>query len=436
MKNVILITIDSLRADHLGCLGFPGKTTPNLDEIARKGILFSQAISNAPYTPVSFRSILSSTSYSMYDDDKYLSKYRTTIQEVLKKKGYHTAAFHCSPYISSYFNFNKGFDTFEDGVKIERDILNNRVDETALKQKLFKKFKLIKLKMEIFLRVLMNRLFRRADEINEMAISWLDNNPGNFFLWVHHMDVHYPYIPYDVNKFSLNYIKVIKANFKFNHGIIKNPEDVSRDDLEFLISLYDKRIESVDKATGDFINKLKERDILKDTMVIITSDHGEEFLEHGCIGHFHGGHLYDELLRVPLIIYAEEIGENIVVRDQVELMSIPPTIIDALGFKKPGDFMGRSLLPVIRGDKGEDYVISEFSRNKISYREPGWKFIYNKETEKYELYDLFNDPLEKQDISQKEPGKVEEIRKRISSHETFLEKEKVKRKLRKLKVEI
>ncbi|RLF88962.1 sulfatase, partial [Thermococci archaeon] len=112
IKNVILLTIDCLRADHLSCLGYHRETTPQLDRIAKRGILFLQAISNGNSTPTAFRPLLTSTPLSMYNDDKYLSKYRVTIQEALKRNGFTTAAFHSNPYLSSYFGYSRGFDTF------------------------------------------------------------------------------------------------------------------------------------------------------------------------------------------------------------------------------------------------------------------------------------------------------------------------------------
>lgn len=114
MKNVILITIDCLRADHVGCLGYDRPTTPNIDELAEAGVLFTQAFSQGSKTATSFPALLASTYPLMFEGYKRISEPRKMISEVLKENGYTTAAFHSNPTLSSYFNYDRGFDTFED----------------------------------------------------------------------------------------------------------------------------------------------------------------------------------------------------------------------------------------------------------------------------------------------------------------------------------
>ena len=446
MKNAILITIDSLRADHLSCSGYHRKTTPQLDEIAKRGILFSQAISNGTSTPTSFRAILTSTYYSMYEDSKYLSRHRVTIQEALKKRGYSTAAFHSNPWLSSLAGFDRGFDTFCEILGFKKDMLFDGIKVEGSKSLFYRtliKSRLIKFKMNKLYKFSKGEPFARANTLNKMALSWLrqGKQPKNFFIWLHYMDVHSPYIPSReyFKLFSPSFFSNVKAlnvnlKLKFNR---QKPEKISEKDLKLLIDLYDAEIRNVDTEIGSFLNELKKQDILHETLIIITADHGEEFLDHGGIGHsrYPEEHLYDELLRVPLIIYAPELGENIVIEDQVELLSIAPTIIDMLGFGRERDnFMGRSLLPLIRGKgEGANGVVSEASEVKRSYRTSEWKLIFDKYSKKCELYNLHNDPDERENIAQMEEKKVDELKQKMLNHEVIVEKERIRRKIKGLK---
>ena len=442
-KNVILITIDTLRPDHLSCLGYPRKTTPQLDEMAKHGILFTNAISNGSSTLTSFRPILTSTYHSLYDDDKFLSKYRVPIQEVLKRYGYSTAAFHSNPYLSALLGYNRGFDTFIEVSDFKKDELLKGTKAKGF-ESLFHKFlfmsKLAKFKLNKLYKFSKGEPFARANTLNEMALAWLKKQPDKFFIWLHYMDVHTPYVPQKeylklFSSSSHNIIKELELYLKIKQGMRKiNPEGISEKDLKLLIDLYDAEIRQVDAQVGFFLDELGKIGILDETLIIITADHGEEFFEHGAFGHAKQ-HLYDELLHVPLIIYAPCIGENIIINEQVELLSIAPIIVDILGLKRELDnFMGKSLLPLINGNKeGSKSVISEASRNKISYREPKWKCIFDNESKKYELYALYNDPNEKENVADREKEKVEEMKRKILYHEGIMEREKMKRKIKGLK---
>lgn len=442
MKNVILITIDSLRADHLSCSGYHRNTTPHLDGLAKRGILFSQAISNGASTPTSFRAILTSTSLSMYDDDRYLSKYRVTIQEVLKRAGYSTAAYHSNPWLSSLAGFDRGFDTFGEILGLKKDVLFEGMGVEGVRS-LFYRFlfrsRLMKFKLNKLYKFSRGEPFARANTLNEMAISWLKKHPKKFFVWLHYMDVHTPYVPPKeclklFSPSSQGIIKDLGLYLKIKQSRRKDIAGISEEDLKLLIDLYDAEIRYVDTQVGSFLNELRETGVFDETLIIITADHGEEFFEHGAFGHAKQ-HLYDELLRVPLIIYAPEIGEDVVIKEQVELLSIGPTVIEAVGLGREVDnFMGRSLVPLIKGvGKRSTGVISEASRSKISYREPEWKFILDKESEKYEIYNLKEDSKEEENIAEVEKEKVKEFQQKILYHERMVEREKMRRRIKKLK---
>lgn len=442
IENIILITIDSLRADHLSCMGYPRKTTPQIDEIAKHGILFTNAISNGSNTPTSFRPMLTSTPLSMYDDDRYLSKYRTTIQEVLKRKGYSTAAFHSNPYLSGILGYDRGFDSFNEILSLDKDALFTGLKAKGIGsiiQTILFKSEILKFRLNKLYKFSKGEPFARANTLNNMAISWLKEHPEKSYIWLHYMDVHTPYVPEKkylklFSPSSSNIVKNLKLYLKIKKNMVKNSSDkMTAEDQDLLIDSYDAEIRSADTELGLFLDDLRKMNILNKTLIIITADHGEEFFEHGFFGHANE-HLYDELIRVPLIIYAPGIGENIKITEQVELLSIAPTITDVIGLERRNEFMGKSLIPIIKGtDRGEG-IISESCRTKISYREPEWKFILDTQRTEREIYNLKDDPKEKNNIAGSQPDKVKEFEQRILNRMKIIEREKMKRKLNKLKI--
>lgn len=449
-KNVILITIDDLRADHLGCFGYSRNTSPNLDSLATEGILFLQAISNGPGTRPSFQSILTSTYPLMYGGYEYLLDKRTTIAEVLKENRYSTAAFHSNPFLSRFYGYHRGFDMFDDNIGVKRlgsnDAKQKIIDKLRTNEKLFA---IIKRMYSFFKSVELP--YATADMINRKAITWMKTNQDKFFLWLHYMDVHSPFVPpYNhLREFHPHHIsrwEMLKLN-----EMINKPNEISKDELKTLIDLYDGGIRYLDDAIGSFLNELKETGILDSTIIIVTSDHGEEFKEHGGLGH--GPKLYDVSLHVPLIFYIPEfMDKNAAIKNQVSLLDIAPTILDLIGIQQNENFQGTSLVPIIKGHQKSSGVISEVShggnslkidptKRKISYRTENWKYIHDEENNCCELYDLQSDPNETKNLIGQERKKAKEFESMIVDHIsiieskcglTFLEKEKIK-KLKKLR---
>jgi arylsulfatase A-like enzyme len=387
IENVILITIDSLRADHLGCYGYHKKITPKLDELAENGIIFTHAFSNGPQTTASFPSILTSTYPLMYEVSKQqlskhrlmiqqLSKHRIMISEVLRAAGYSTAAVNCNPYLSSYYGYNRGFEYFRDffddyiGMRIQEfiksgnrakgliSIMEKKIKKVFRDSSIIYKF-LRRFQSEIlgryqekkYLEILVEVKNINAEVINKEAISWLKEKGNNkFFLWIHYMDVHFPYIP-SSKYLNYNKRKVISLNRKIIHeyNIKDNLTKISESELKQTIELYDAEIRYVDDSVAMILDEVEKLGLLANTLIIITADHGDEFLEHGDTFHFQK--LYDELLRVPLIFYAPELDEKKIIDDLVSLLDLSPTILDILDIEKPKKWLGESLLPLIKRDK-------------------------------------------------------------------------------------
>jgi arylsulfatase A-like enzyme len=264
--------------------------------------------------------------------------------------------------------------------------------------------------------------YDRAELINKKAISWLKDHKTNFFLWIHYMDVHFPYKP--PKKFQL-YIRSKPMNNLemsiLNDKLIKDDKltkssEMSEDDTKNIIDLYNGEIRYVDNEIKSLIDELRDMDILNDTLIVITADHGEQFWEHGEFGH--GANLFDELIRVPLIIYNSEY-KNIEIDEPVSLLDVSPTILDLLDISDNKTFQGTSLIPIIKGNKKSSGVISETfgkGKQKISYRTKKWKYILDEGDGQAQLYDLEADPNEEDNIVEKETERAKEFELKIIEH--------------------
>ncbi len=453
--NLILITIDCLRVDRLSCLGYSKKTTPNLDDLASAGALFTQAISVGPGTATSFKAMFTSTYPLMYGGQLYITSSRTTLAQVLREQGYQTAAFHSNPWLSSYFGYHKGFDTFDDSIRgSSYHSLLNKLKE-LVKRIVGEEGRLYELLAHVYVIIMVGNPHAKAEVLNKQAISWLHEHPNNFFLWMHYMDCHEPYLPSSGFTSPLKNYRILELLRKARNS----PGSLSPQEVSELIDLYDAEISYVDEAIGSLFRTLIRSNILDDTFVIITADHGQQFMEHGRHGHSH--YVYDELIRVPLIIVGPGL-EGQVISQQVSLLDLAPTILDMLNIEKPRSFLGNSLLPLMRGNRpkaGNSETISETdattptplakvgagvkpqlyaNHRRISLRTGKWKYIYT-EGEQDELYCLEDDPKETQNIIDIKPEIATELRTRIMAHIEFEEKsvpseeELIKAKIRKLK---
>jgi len=425
-RNLLLITIDCLRADHLSFIGRRGPNTPNLDALAKEGVSFTQAISVGPETSSSFIALHSSTYPLMFDGYLRLSNYRTTLAEVLKRHGYVTAAFHSNPFLSRSRGFSRGFDTFYDSI-------------TSVKSKPF----ILNFFTRFAKRLGLSKYpypYVRASAMNKMVLTWLRKHPKNFFVWLHYMDVHHPYLPpkdFKPKSIDNDRIKLLNEKLKSigKKGRI-DEDELSSKDLEDVRTLYGCMVKYVDHVIGALLEDVQEVVDMGNTFIVITADHGIELCEHG--GLLHSTKLYDELLKVPLIIWGPDLRKG-VVEDQVSLLDLAPTILDLLRIPKPSAFLGKSLLPIIRGNyphEEEAVVISEvghkqedpsrilIKERQIALRTPMWKFIY-KEQGVHELYNLKHDPKEQKNLIFEEPEAYSRFRRLAHQHIALLKKSRV-----------
>lgn len=379
MNNVVLLTIDVLRKDALGCYGNGDGLTPFIDSIQDKCIRFNEAQACGPYTQASFPGILTSSYYMEYGLPKRLSSKRTLISQLLKKAGIATAAFHSNANLCEFLGWNRGWDVFYDSMEME---------------------------------VTPKMPYAKGDVINRKSKEWLteyvsDANEKPFFLWVHYMDVHEPYVP------ERKYVEMVAPDINLDENAmfrlfeeVLHPRNVSNEEnVRILKKLYDAHVRETDDYVRGFFHTLEELDLLNSTTIILTSDHGDEFSEHK--GLSHDDKMYSELINVPLLVYEPDRERGEECGHLVSNVDISPTILHLFGLEPAEAFHGQSLLPLDtyteKGCFGEAlHQIRrkgpDISKDVYYYREGDFKIIYRGNLDQWELYDLRTDPMESNNV--------------------------------------
>lgn len=392
MKNVILLTIDALRKDALGCYGNQSGLTPFVDSLQDKCIRFTKGQNSGPYTQASFPGLLTSSYYLEYGKPKGLSHHRTLISEPLKEAGIVTAAFHSNPYLCDYLGWNRGWDVFYDSMEEEID----------------PKIPYIK-----------------GDVINSKVDKWLSYTRGGeykpFFLWLHYMDIHEPYVP------ERKYIDMVDPSISLSQDEMYNlfkevvlTRDASNEaTVKRLKKLYYAHVREEDDYIRQFFDTLEKLGLLSDSVIIMTSDHGDEFGEHG--GLSHDDKMYSELIDMPLLIYDPGKDRGEVCDRLVSNVDIASTIVHLFGLDPVESFEGHSLLPLehypVKGCFGEaidqrSQRSGDIEKDVYFYREQDLKVIYRANLDKWEMYDLKEDPKELSNIIDTSP-EAEELKSKL-----------------------
>jgi arylsulfatase A-like enzyme len=395
--SVIIILSDSLRQDHLGCYGYHRNTSPHIDRFAEDAALFENSYAQSPSTRPSvasiFTSLYPSTHGAIYNQNS-LPFSCLTLAEVLNNLKYKTAAFVENPLIRKKYKYHQGFDT----VRLSR--------------------------------IRMERPEHDADGFDEKILDWIDENSSfPFFLYVHFIDPHFPYrAPEDYFRYFDPEYSGDTTGFDSDHAFVshfrRNPRD-----LEHLVSLYDDEIRYMDDRFEKIIRCLQEKDLYDKTLVIFVSDHGEEFLEHGDIGH--SSSLFSEQIDVPLIMRMPGRFRPGRYRRPVQHIDLFPTILDVLGIETERFPLAGK---VIRTDSDEAFpsgslVVSEHLRlqekwgstlrSAIAFE---WKLLQRIGTGGYSLFDLASDPGEKTDLYQMEPEMSRVLKSLLDSWEAARKK--------------
>jgi Flp pilus assembly protein TadD len=359
---VILISVDTLRADHLSCYQ-PGRPpTPQIDSLAKQGTLFSQVSTPFPLTLPAHTAMLTSTypfANGVEDNGVPLKPSTQTLATILKAAGYRTAAFVASFVLDRRFGLNRGFDVYDGPPDVHSKVTAGPVERK-----------------------------RPGAQVTQAAMRWLEQNSGApFFLFLHLYDLH---LPYDLPQDST-----------LRHGETG----------------YTAELAYEDRVLGDFLAFLQRRGLTQKALIVFVSDHGEALGEHG--ESTHGYFVYQTTLHVPLIMHWPA-GFQRAPRERIDepgsLIDVAPTILDAIGVVRPGAMRGRSLLQ--SSGSGEVYSESIYARNHFacatlrSLRVGRYKFI---ETPRPELYDLSSDPNERRDLCGQQRQKALEMSDRIAA---------------------
>ena len=368
--NLMIILIDALRKDHLGCYGYHRNTSPKIDEFARDAIRFQETISNCSWTSPSIASLFTSLYVSSHGLKTHSQKSTDildlgfeTLAEILKKHGYTTSAFITNRWIREEFNYHQGFDVFE---QVAEDITRPI-----------------------------------AASVRESVIAWLKNRPKKpFFTYIHFMDVHGPYFsPYPYNTLFTTEKKRALTPQEYNK--LRYLRIEGQRDLNFYISQYDGAIRYCDYHIGKILEYLKEADLYDDSIIIVTSDHGEAFFEHGECDH--GFTLYNEEIEVPLIMrLPSSMDYAINEHAKTQLIDLGVTILDIIGAGFPYEVDGISILLPDDGLHERQRIYSEEYMKgfpKVALIEGNMKYIFHIPEERIvEVYDLNKDDEEKNSL--------------------------------------
>lgn len=379
--SVLLISIDTLRADRLGSYGYARPTTPKLDALAASGTLFERAIAPAPWTLPSHASIF--TSLLPFDHHTRWSWMRVPpgramLAERFRDAGYRTAAFTGAAYVAAAYGFDQGFERYED---------RDEEKEGGI------------------------------DAVLDPALSWLrETKGGPRFTFVHTYEPHTPYVH---REFAREEDRGRLGTALTNREVeLMHDGELVLDERErrYVSDLYDGDVACADRRVGAFLDAARNEGLLENTIVVLLSDHGEEFWEHlpqRSAGHGHS--LYQELIQVPFVVVAPGIPAGVRVRTPVSLLDVAPTLLDLAGIPPDALHQGRSLAPSLRGG-GEPEVVPVFSES-VEYGPDRFSVIEGRlkaivvpfpdkshhdvffEVRPLEIYDLDRDPHERHDLS-------------------------------------
>ncbi len=408
--NVILIVVDTLRADFLGSYGFRGSISPSLDALAAESVVFENCFAQSPWTKPSVASILTSLYPQVHGltnhDGKYWGAATTelktgilpdsavTLAEAMKQNGYATAAFVGNSWLTKPYGFAQGFDVYDDSV---------------------------------------NHLLVTFDQLTAAATAWLDGRSGDsdspFFLYLHPMDVHAPYNAakedYDtlVSSPSLGLnLRLAESEVPYLRwqNIERRPawaSDQLRHELTYWRTQYASGVRALDRRLEPFLEYLRESGLLDRSYLVFTADHGEQLFEHGDWSH--GQTLYDHQLHVPLLIRQPGArGAGRTVPHIVEQIDLMPTLLSLVGADGGGAPQGRDVSPLLRrasgGDLGASVATATHRRpNLYSLRSERYKLLFDVHTGQTQLFDLAYDPGEQRDVADAEPEITAQLRDRL-----------------------
>jgi arylsulfatase A-like enzyme len=362
VRNVALITVDCLRADHLPAYGYERDTAPFLTSLADQSVVFENAFATGPGTSVSFPSIFTSTYPFEYGGYGELSSERTPVAAVVSETGVDTVGVHSNTYLSRAFGYERGFDIYESfydrsgGIVRLENAVQNRLAEDGVP------FRLLKYVHGLIFGGSDSGVslpYEQADSVTDTVTDRLADVSSPFFLWTHYMDVHAPHHPPDRHFETFG---GTPPDWQRHHdqwlAAKADPTTVADGTAKQFVDAYDAEIRFVDEQIERLFEGMKSLGVHDNTLYIVTADHGELLGEHEEFSH--PPRLYDELTHVPLFMHLPGVTENKTVEELVSLIDVPTTITDALDVSPPETYRGTSLLPAIDEEiSPHEYVFAE-----------------------------------------------------------------------------
>ena len=418
--NVLIVVIDALRPDRLGAYGYTRNTSPNLDRLASESWLYTQAITTAPWTKPAIASLftglyprehgISSADWSRRDEAgaaqvSALPAKSLTLPELLAEAGYRTAAFGENHHLIARLGFAQGFEEHALDL-MDRSFMESVTGRLGLGI------------AQHFASPGQGRNTGR--KIHERFFGWLPSGDQPYFAYLHHIDVHWPYrapAPY-AQRFHARRTTTDFNSMAFymkagpQRADPDQPPDINAALLQDMSDAYDEGIQFVDAELGRLFAELKRRGTYDRTLIVVTADHGEQFMEHGEIGH--GTSLHDVLLRVPLIIKFPCPGPNCRahrVEEQVQTVDLMPTILATVGVPAPQALSGRDIAKPVPATR----VAYAEVGGQIALRTSQFKLIHYLEESRTELYALQPDPGERRNLSDSDPQLAATFRDRLFS---------------------
>ena len=357
--NIVLIVIDTLRRDRLGCYGHDPRISPNIDRLASSSVVFDNAYSQAPWTLPSMAALLTSrypAELGIRGFNQRIPDSEIFLPEILSDHGYAAHAVVSHDFVGAKWGFDQGFDSFQSFAGGHRSISSERVTRAALP-----------------------------------LIDSFAENPT--FLLVHYFDPHFLYIEHDDfpadpsppeadSQWWVMAFKKLRARARRG--------ELSEEKRDYLLALYDSEISFTDRQIGRLLKRLEEANRRRDTIVILTADHGEEFLDHGGLGHT--STVYNELINVPLLIRWPGVDEPIRSDRAVALIDLLPTLLDYVGISLDHSVSGLHM----RDRTPDKAIYSETRRYQrvLGMIKSGWKLVYDENRNRVQFFDLVADPGE------------------------------------------
>jgi arylsulfatase A-like enzyme len=382
---IILIDVGTLRADHLGCYGYDRDTSPHIDALAGESVLFEWCFSQAPHTAPSQASILTGLypgTHGVVPEGGRLPSEAMTLARALADHGYETAAFVDGGYLSAEFGLQQGFRTHD------------------------------------------NSHGAGLEKIAPKAVGWLGENAAqDFLLLIHTYDTHAPYSPplhyrdLFLKHDSSEEAKAAASRLDTIHLAAEGqrPQALSPYDLEYAEALYAAEIRFVDDMIGELMREIRNLGLDERATIVLVSDHGEEFQEHGSLFH---DKLYSTVTHVPLMIRLPGGRQAGRISNIVETVDLMPTLLDLAGAPQPPGVQGQSLLPLIRGKGKPPYMAfgeSDFFGGQQYVAMGGYRMIVSAASGKAELYRFLDDPLELDDLAPSDPERVQVLQRRLDA---------------------